>query len=147
MRLLIDMRIELPHERAGFREVCLLEHLIVDVDLLRVGEITVILALYRMGQPAADIGERVDDILAVGLQHYGEVTAAHQIKLWTDRNHFLRRFDTDLAPFVDQPGADDLVGLIDVAIEELERKILLSRLLQKSSSLGTRFLDVGPEAN
>ena len=31
MRLFIDMRIELPHECTGFREVGLLEHPIVDI--------------------------------------------------------------------------------------------------------------------
>ena len=50
----------------------------------------------------------------------------------------------DLAPLVDQPRADELVWLVDVAVQELECEPLGSRLLQEALRLGARFLDVGP---
>ena len=100
-----------------------------------------------MRQPAADVGDRIDDVLAVGLQSHGEVAAAHGVEPWPGGHHLLGRLDADLAPFVDQPGADDLVGLVDVAVEELERQVLLPRFLEQPPGLGARLLDVGPVAD
>ncbi len=41
----------------------------------------------------------------------------------------MRHFQAELAPFVNEPGANDLIGLIDVAIEEVKLQVLLARRL------------------
>src|SRR5215470_17507516 len=100
-----------------------------------------------MRQKAADVGDRVDDWLASGLQHHREVPAAHRVELGSYWNHSLRGFDADLAPLIDQPGTNYFVGLVDATVEQFELQVLLARLLQQTSSLGTRFLNVGSVAD
>ena len=60
------------------------------------------------------------------------------------RQHPLRHLEADLAPFVDQPGADIFVGLVDVAVQQLEAEALGAGLLQQPLGFGPRLLDVGP---
>src|SRR5262245_3090027 len=130
MRLVVDALLQLAHPHARLVDIGLLQHPVVDVDHLRIGEETVVLTINLVRQPAADIGNRVDDVLAVGLQRHVELTTAHTVEPWACRNHLLGRLDADLAPFIDQPGTNNLVGLVHVAIEELERQVLLTRLFQ-----------------
>ena len=63
-----------------------------------------------------------------------------------DRHDALRHAQPDFAPLVDQPRRYELVGLIDVAVEQLEGESLGSRRLQQAPRLGARFLDVWPVA-
>ena len=49
-----------------------------------------------------------------------------------------------MAPLVDQPDADIFVGLVDVAVQQLELQVLGPGLLQQALRLGARFFDVGP---
>ncbi|HEV8031867.1 MAG TPA: hypothetical protein VGP42_12695 [Stellaceae bacterium] len=52
----------------------------------------------------------------------------------------------DLAPFVDEPGADVFVGLVDIAVQQLEGQSLGARLLQQARRLGPGLLEIRPKA-
>ena len=62
------------------------------------------------------------------------------------RHHFLRHLEPDLAPFVDDPGGNVFVGLIDVAVQQLESEPLGAGFLQQPLRLGARLLDIGPDS-
>src|SRR5262249_59264888 len=57
----------------------------------------------------------------------------------------LRALLSDLAPFVDQPGADIFVGLVDVAVHQLNFEPLDARLFEQTPRLLARFADIRPE--
>ena len=75
-----------------------------------------------------------------------EVAAAQRLVERAGRQHPLRHLEADLAPLVDHPGGDVFVGLVDVAVHQLEAQALGAGLLQQPPRLGARLLDVGPEA-
>src|SRR5215475_8618928 len=112
-----------------------MQHPVVDIDLLRIGEVTEVLTMDLVRQPTADVSDRIDDVLAIGLQRYGEVAAAHGIKPRARRNHPLCRLNTDLTPFINQPGANQFVGLIHISIEEFESEAFLPGLLEQAARL------------
>src|SRR5436190_14480902 len=99
-----------------------------------------------MRQVFADIGERVDDVLAVPFGGDVEVAVAHRLKPRAGRLHALGHLEADFAPLIDHPDAVIFVRLIRRAVEQLEAQILGARLLQQPLRLGTRFLDIGPIA-
>src|SRR6516164_2173277 len=75
----------------------------------------------------------------------GGAILAHRLDPGTGRDDTLRHVEPDFAPLVDQPGRDIFVGLVDVAVQQLEAEAIGPRLLQQPPRLGPRFLDVGPE--
>ena len=118
------------HQRALLVEVGLAQHLLVDFDQLpdrrsrrsSRGDFT-------RGRYLLRVQHRVDHAVAVGLDHDVEVAGCASPRSHGPvGTHLLRRLHADLAPFVDQPGADVFVGLIDVAVEQLEPQPLLARL-------------------
>src|SRR5262249_55921463 len=48
-------------------------------------------------------------------------------------------------PFIDEPGADIFVRLVDAAVQKLEGKPCCARLLQQPFRLRPRLLDIGRE--
>src|ERR1700719_5296229 len=98
-----------------------------------------------MRQELADVEERVDDRLAVEVHRYVKGAAAQPFEERTRRQYALRDMEPDLAPLVDQPGGDIFIGLVDVAVQQLELQPFGAGLLQQSLGLRPRFLDVGPE--
>ena len=85
--------------------------------------------------PAA-LPEIARDAVAIGAGEHLEVAGALRIKKRAGWHDLLRDLEADLAPFVHQPSADVLVGLIDVAVEQLERQVLLTCFFEEASRLG-----------
>ncbi len=122
-----------------------MQHRLIEIDLLLVLVVAVVLGIDRMRQELADVEQRIDHGLAVEVDRHVEGAAAQRVEERTGRQHALRDLEPDLAPLVDHPGGDILVGLVDVAVHQLEFEPLGARLLQQALRLGARFLDVGPE--
>ena len=99
-----------------------------------------------MRQIFADIGERVDDVLAVALGGHVEIAGALRLEPRAGRQHPLGDLDADLAPIVDGPDAVIFVGLVGRAVEQLEAEVLLPGFLQQPPGLGPRLLDIRPVA-
>ena len=99
-----------------------------------------------MRQVFADIGERIDDVLAIALGRDVEIAAAHRLEPRPGRQHPLGDVQSDLAPLVDDPDAVVFIGLIDVAVQQLEAEPFGAGLLQQPPRLGPRLFDVGPIA-
>ena len=66
--------------------------------------------------------------------HDVEIAAAHRVEPRAGRHDLLRHLEPDLAPLVDQPGADIFVGLVDIAVEQLEAEALGAGFLQAAAS-------------
>src|SRR5499427_5533347 len=75
-----------------------------------------------------------------------KVAAAQCREPGTGRHYILSDVQADLAPLIDQPNPEIFVRLIDVAVHQFEAEAFGARLLQQSARLGSRPLDVGPEA-
>ena len=73
-----------------------------------------------MRQVFADIGERIDDVLAIALGGDVEIAAAHRLEPRPGRQYPLGDVQADLAPLVDDPDPVIFIGLIDVAVEQFE---------------------------
>ena len=93
-----------------------MQHLVVQLDRLRVLVPAVALRRGRAGQFLLHVERRVDDAVARRLDHDIEIAAAQRLVPRARRHRPLGHLQSDLAPFVDQPGADVFVGLIDVAV-------------------------------
>src|SRR2546426_5038402 len=57
-----------------------------------------------------------------------EIAAAHVVEPGSGRHHLLGHLEADLAPFVDDKGADVFIGLVDIAVEHLEADRKSTRL-------------------
>ena len=57
--------------------------------------------------------------------------------------HPLRHLDADFLPFIDQPSADIFIGLIDIAVQQLEAEPFGVGLFQQLFRFGARLLDIG----
>ena len=75
-----------------------------------------------MRQVAPGVGDRIDDVLAIGFQGDREIAGPHGFQPRPGGHDFLCDGDADLAELIDQPRADDHVRLIDVTIEHFERQ-------------------------
>jgi hypothetical protein len=75
-----------------------------------------------------------------------KIAAAQRRKPGTGRHHILSDVQADLAPLIDQPNTEVFVRLIDVAVHQFEAEAFFACLLQQPARLGSRLLDVGPEA-
>ena len=89
---------------------------VVHLDFFWIVELPVVRARYRIRQVFADIGERIDDVLAVALGGDIEIATAHRLKPWPGRQHPLGDLQSDFAPLVDDPDPIVFIGLIDVAV-------------------------------
>jgi len=74
-----------------------------------------------------------------------EITAPQSLQVGAGRDHPLRNLEPDLAPFVDEPGADKLVGLVDPAVQQLETQPIGSSLLQETLWLRLAISRCRPE--
>ncbi len=99
-----------------------------------------------MRQIFADIGERVDNVLAIALNGHVKISGALRGKPRADRQHLLRDLESDLAPVIDRPDAVVFVRLIRRAIEQLEAQIFGAGFLQQALGFRARLLDVRPIA-
>src|SRR5436305_1644588 len=86
----------------------------------------------------------IDDAMAGGLDRDIEVAAAQCFVPRTARHGALGDVQPDLAPFIDQPGANVFVRLVNVAVQQLEADPLGAGLLQQAARLRTRLVDVRP---
>src|SRR5262249_47966265 len=123
----------------------LMEDRLIERDLLLVVVAAIVLGIHRVWQELADVHERVHYALTVEVHGHVEGTMSQSVIERTGREHALRDLQSDLAPFVDQPGPDILVGLVDVAIHQLEFEPLDARLLEQTPRLLARFADIRPE--
>ena len=137
MRLVIEqVFFEPAHQDALFCRVGFVQHLLVERDLGVILVMRVILGIDRFRQEFLDIEQRVDQAMAGGLEHDIEIAAAHRFEPRPGRLDTLGYVQPDLAPLVDQPGRDVFVGLVDIAVEQLEGEPLGPRLLQQAPRLG-----------
>ena len=102
---------------------------VVHLDFLWVVELAVVRAGHRMQQIFADIGERIDDVLAIALGADIKISAAQRFEPWPGRYYLLGYVQSDLVPLVDDPDAIIFVRLIDVAVEQFEAEPPRRRLL------------------
>src|SRR5687768_9509086 len=100
-------------------------------------------------QELGDVDDRVDHRLAVEVQA-DVVFLAFAAQRGIEGR---RRLDpvlgiqADLAPLIDQPDTEDLVGLLDAAVVQPELEALgHAGFLEQAPRLGARLLDVGPIA-
>ena len=82
--------------------------------------------------------------MARGLDSDIEVATAQCLVPGATRHRALRYVQPDLAPFIDQPGANVFVRLVNVAVQQLEADPLGAGLLQQAARLRTRLVDVRP---
>src|ERR1700751_2849996 len=99
-----------------------------------------------MRQVLGAIEQRVDDVLAIAVEHGFELASAQRLAKGPSRHHPLSYLYADLAPFVDDPEGIEFVGLIDIAVEQLEGQSLSACVLQQPSRLGPRIFYVRPVA-
>ncbi len=99
-----------------------------------------------MRQVFGAVEQRIDDVLAIAVHHRLEIAVAHGLAEGAGLQHPLGHLDPDLAPLVDDPQPVELVGLVDIAVEQLEGQVLLPGFLEQPSCLGARLLDIGPKA-
>src|SRR5215467_769590 len=87
----------------------------------------------------SDIGERINDVLAVTLGSDFEIAAAQRIEPRPGRQHPLSYVQSDLAPLVDGPDSVVFIRLIDVAVQKLKAEpfstCFLSRRLASARQL------------
>src|SRR5579884_2311480 len=133
-----------PHILTLLRRVRLVQHLVVDGDQFRVLVTRVVLGIDRGRQQLLNVHQRVYDAVAGRFDDDVEIALAHRVEPWAGRHDLLRHMQPDLAPLVDDPGRDILVGLIHVAVEQLERQTLGAGFFEQPPRLGARLLDVGP---
>src|SRR5499427_9738608 len=106
--------LEIAHQCPLFRSVGLVQHLLVQIDLELVVVVPIVLAEHGMRQVFLDIEKWVHHAVAAGLDDDVEAAAAHRFVPRPRRHHALVNAQSDLAPLVDQPRANEFVRLIDV---------------------------------
>ena len=106
MRLIVErVLLVFPHQRALFRRIGLVQHLLVEIDRLPVLEPAVLLGEYAGRLVFADIEHRVDDALAVAFETDIELAAAQHHGAPVDRADEVERHVADgLALLVDPRG-------------------------------------------
>src|SRR5215472_2667123 len=92
--------LEIARQRSLLRQIGLAQHLVVEIDLLGVIEISIVCRIDRTRQVPLQIDERVDHALAVAVQADLKIAVAQCFKPWTDRQHPLGHRETDLAPLI-----------------------------------------------
>src|SRR6266404_2781486 len=139
------MLLEVAHQDPLLRRVGLPQHPIVQINLLLVVELSIARDIDRSRQVPLHIEQWVDHTVAIAVHDGIEIAVPHRLEPGTRRQDALRDVEPDLAPLIDHPGRVILVGLVDVAIHQLEGEPLGAGLLQESLRLRPRFVDVGPE--
>src|SRR3984893_3268780 len=99
-----------------------------------------------MRQVLCAIEQRVDNVLSIAVEHRFELATAQRLAKGPGRHHPLSYLYADLAPLVDDPKGIELVGLIDIAVEQLESQPLGACFLQQPPRLGPRLFYVRPVA-
>jgi hypothetical protein len=107
------------------------QHLFVERHLVWIFELGVIAAEDRAGKVALYVKHRVRYSVAVGRRDDLEIAAPHCFEPGAGGRHPLRHLDADFLPFVDQPSDDIFIGLIDVAVQQLEAEPLGAGLFQQ----------------
>src|SRR6516164_2348807 len=141
-----DISLEFSYQRALPGWVRLVQYLFVERHLVWIFELGVIAAEDRPGKVALYVERRVRYSVAVGRRDDLEIAAPHCVEPGAGGRHPLRHLDADFLPFIDQPSADIFIGLIDVAVQQLEAEPLGAGLFQQLLRFSARLLDVGPEA-
>ena len=75
---------------------------------------------YRVRQVFCSVEQRIDDVLAFAIERRVEFALAERLAEGTGRQHALCHLDANFAPFVDDPGCVEFVGLVDIAVEQFE---------------------------
>src|SRR3954452_22032270 len=97
-----------------------------------------------MRQVLCAIEQRVDNVLTIAVERRFELAAAQRLAKRPSRHHPLSYLYADLAPLVDDPKRIELVGLIDIAVEQLKGQPLGACFLQQPPRLGPRLFYVRP---
>src|SRR6266404_2826925 len=132
-----------PHQCALPRRIGLVQHFLIEIDRRRVVKVAVLLGEDRGGLILANVEQRVDDALAITFERHFEIAATQRLEPRAGRRDPLVDLKPDLAPLIDQPGAEVFEGLIDIAVQKLETEPFCARVLQQPPRLGARFLDIG----
>src|ERR1700730_15720468 len=95
-----------------------------------------------MRQVLCAIEQRVDNVLAIAVEHRFELATAQRLAKGSGRHHPLSYLYADLAPLVDDPKGIELVGLIDLAVDRPERHPLALCSVEQTPCLGPRLFYV-----
>src|SRR5215831_16405732 len=111
VRLVVErVFLKLAHQHPLLRRIGLVQHFLIEIDRLRVVKISVLLGVDRARLVLADIEHRINHALAIAFDSDIEAAVAQPLEPWAGRQHALGDFDSDLAPFVDQPDPRYLNG-------------------------------------
>jgi len=110
-------------------EIGLAQHPLVEIDFPLVLILPVIRCGDRGRQNLLHIERWIDHAVPIGVEGHLEIALAHCLDPGTGRDDTLRHVEPDFAPLVDQPGRDIFVGLVDLAVQQLEAEAIGPRLL------------------
>src|SRR5215469_3508370 len=119
-----DISLEFSHQRALPGRARLMQHLFIERYLVWIFELGVIAAEDRPGKVALYVEHRVRYSVAIGRRDDLEIAAPHCVEPGAGGRHSLLHLDADFLPFIDEPGADIFIGLIDLAVQQLEAEPL-----------------------
>src|SRR6516162_5768210 len=112
--------LEIAHQRSLLRQFGLAQHLLVEIYLVLIFEVSVILGEDRSRQEFLDVEYWVDHALTIALEGHVETAVAHCFEPGADRHDALCDVEANLAPLVDKPSADIFERLVEIPVQKLE---------------------------
>src|SRR5215469_18665547 len=95
----------------------LMQHLLVEIDLVLVVKISEIIAENRARQVFLDVENRINHALAISVERHLEAPVTHRVEPGADRQHALRDIEANLAPLIDEPSAKILERLVEITVQ------------------------------
>src|SRR5215471_568585 len=95
----------------------LMQHLMVEIDLVLVVKISEIIAENRARQVFLDVKNRINHALAITVERHLEAPVTHRVEPGADRQHALRDIEANLAPLIDEPSAKILERLVEITVQ------------------------------
>ena len=95
----------------------LMQHLLVEIDLVLVVKISEIIAENRARQVFLDVEYRINHALAITVERHLEAPVTHRVEPGADRQHALRDIEANLAPLIDEPSAKILERLVEITVQ------------------------------
>src|SRR6516164_6705276 len=124
--------LKVAHLGPLLRKLGFVQHPVVQIDFRLVLEPAIARDVDRMRQISLDVEQWVDHTVAIAVHGSVEVATAHRFEPGTGRQDALRDMKADLAPLIDHPGCVVFVGLVDVAVHQLEAEPLGPRFVQQA---------------
>lgn len=115
------------------------QHLSVDIDRLLIIKPSIICGVDRGRQISLHVEQRVNHALAIADDTDVEVALPKRGEPRAGLQHPLRYKQPDLAPIVDDSIGIVFIGLVDIAVQELETEPFRIRLFQQSLGGDLRF--------